>query len=43
MAYVVEKPIVNGKGPSGRGGNTAVYVSNQYGHVKVYFHSNDLD
>eukprot|EP00602_Paraphysomonas_sp_CaronLab_P000197 CAMPEP_0185031222 /NCGR_PEP_ID=MMETSP1103-20130426/18569_1 /TAXON_ID=36769 /ORGANISM="Paraphysomonas bandaiensis, Strain Caron Lab Isolate" /LENGTH=252 /DNA_ID=CAMNT_0027566671 /DNA_START=41 /DNA_END=796 /DNA_ORIENTATION=- len=26
MAYLVEKPIVNGKSPSGRGGNSAVYI-----------------
>jgi hypothetical protein len=27
MSYAVEKPIVNSKSPSGRGGNSAVYVS----------------
>jgi hypothetical protein len=28
MSFAVEKPIVNGKSPTGRGGNSAIFVSN---------------
>ena len=39
MSYVVEKPIINGKGPTGRGGNSAVYVRESFSFFLFFFFS----